>query len=369
MLTLSFDSQLCSLSNVGGKGYNLSILSRACSGDVPAGFVITTSVYDEFVRQDNGWLLKEIESALSKQQFDNDSNNSNSDVTDLEEISTTIRSAFRKKRLSKVSQTEIDERLSSITNNTQQKQCYYAVRSSATCEDMPDASFAGQHDTFLNIPSSDINKHVIECFSSLYTSRAISYRQRNNISHIDANMAVVVQLMAPKQVSSGVLFTANPLTGRRNESVLEAIPGLGEALVSGLTEPDRYVVSVKNMKDSHDNDDGTIVSIKDKRVGAKKRTITAADGGGVRDTLITSDEADSSHSNTVLTDDEVKQLIQVGQNIQDLFGKPQDIEWTMSEDGSISIVQSRPITTLFPMPENVPMEPLQVFFSFNAGKM
>ena len=141
--------------------------------------------------------------------------------------------------------------------------------------------------------------------------------------------------------------------------------------MSGLTEPDRYVVSVqhKNMKDSHDNDDGTIVSIKDKRVGAKKRTITAADGGGVRDALITSDEADSSHSNTVLTDDEVKQLIQVGQNIQDLFGKPQDIEWTMSEDGSISIVQSRPITTLFPMPENVPMEPLQVFFSFNAGKM
>ena len=386
MLTLSFDSQLCSLSNVGGKGYNLSILSRACSGDdsnsvrnneilsVPTGFVITTSVYDEFVRQDNGWLLKEIESTLSKQQFDNDGNNENSDVvTDLEEISTTIRSAFRKHRLSKVSQTEIDERLSSMTNNTQQKQCcYYAVRSSATCEDMPDTSFAGQHDTFLNIPSSDINKHVvIECFSSLYTSRAISYRQRNNISHIDANMAVVVQLMAPQQVSSGVLFTANPLTGRRNESVLEAIPGLGEALVSGLTEPDRYVVSVqhKNMKDSHDNDDGTIVSIKDKRVGAKKRTITAADGGGVRDALITSDEADSSHSNTVLTDDEVKELIQVGQNIQDLFGKPQDIEWTMSEDGSISIVQSRPITTLFPMPENVPMEPLQVFFSFNAGKM
>ena len=134
--------------------------------------------------------------------------------------------------------------------------------------------------------------------------------------------------------------------------------------MSGLTEPDRYVVSVKKMKYSR-HYDGTMISIKDKRVGTKKRTIT-----GVKETLIKSAEANSSHSNTVLTNNEVEQLIIVGQNIQDLFGgKPQDIEWTMSEDGSISIVQSRPITTLFPLPSNVPMEPLQVFFSFNAGEI
>jgi len=156
--------------------------------------------------------------------------------------------------------------------------------------------------------------------------------------------------MALNQTCSGVLFTANPLTGQRNESALEAIPGLGEALVSGLTEPDRYVV-LRN--------DGGDITIKDKRIGAKSKTILAADGGGVKE------ETTSLTTFEVLTEIEVKVIVKLGQTIQDFFGMPQDIEWSKSVDGKFSIVQSRPITTLFPTP-SVPMYPLQVFFSFNS---
>jgi len=223
------------------------------------------------------------------------------------------------------------------------------TRSSATCEDLPDASFAGQHDTYLNISSNDISKYVVECFASLYTSRAISYRQRNEIS--TADMAVVVQCMVPNQVSSGVLFTANPLTGQRNEFVLEAIPGLGEALVSGLTEPDRYVVEVSKKGE---------VCIKDKRVGSKKKIIHSIEGGGVKE------EETTNNTEEILTNDDIKQIIELGQTVQELYnGKPQDIEWAKADNGIIYIVQSRPITTLFPLPTSKESS-LQVFFSFNA---
>ena len=245
---------------------------------------------------------------------------------------------------------------------------------------MPDASFAGQHDTMLNVkPTVDnVCRHVIDCFSSLFTSRAISYRENNGIDHIGAGMAVVVQAMVQSE-SSGVLFTANPLTGRRNESVLEAIPGLGEALVSGLVEPDRYIVSR--------NSDKTI-AILDKRIGAKAKAIRSVEGGGVREEIVVSEatpllsgngESNRSapgvpgafifegvSSKTVLSYEEVTEIILLGQEVEALFDrKAQDIEWARSSEGKTYIVQSRPITTLFPLP-NVPVEPLQVFFSFSA---
>ena len=336
MLTLPLDSTESNLATTGGKGHNLSILSRG-GISVPGGFVVTTSAYHDFINENNKKLLHKIEETL------------NSHDDNLEEASAIIQTAFRNQKMSSELRNEIVKRLSELQK--QDPMVNLAIRSSATCEDMPDASFAGQHDTYLNIPHSEVEKNVIECFASLFTPRAISYRNRNNLSHIDAGMAVVCQCMATAQTSSGVLFTANPLTGRRNESVLEAIPGLGEALVSGLTEPDRYVVTRKD-----DND----FTIKDKRIGAKSKTILAVDGGGVKV------ESSSSTTFEVLTDDEVKSIIGLGQTVQDLYGgKPQDIEWTKSVDGTFSVVQSRPITTLYPMP-NVPMYPLQVYFSFKA---
>mmetsp|Transcript_5168 Transcript_5168/g.7881 ORF Transcript_5168/g.7881 Transcript_5168/m.7881 type:complete len:881 (-) Transcript_5168:436-3078(-) len=331
MLTLPLNAAESNLSLTGGKGHNLSILSRG-GISVPGGFVVTTSAYHDFVSQNNKKLLTKIEATLT------------SHVDDLDEASAIIQAEFRKQKFSTTLRNEIAERLSELD-----PQVNLAIRSSATCEDMPDASFAGQHDTYLNIPHSQVEENIVECFASLFTPRAISYRKRNNLSEVDAGMAVVCQCMASNQTASGVLFTANPLTGRRNESALEAIPGLGEALVSGITEPDRYVVSRKNGE----------MTIKDKRIGAKSKTILAADGGGVKE------ETSLAASCEVLTDEEVKSIIDLGQNVQDLYGEPQDIEWTKSAEGKFSVVQSRPITTLFPLP-NVSMHPLQVFFSFNS---
>ena len=348
--TLSLDSPYSDLSTTGGKGHNLSILSRDGSSiPVPPGFVVTTAAYHDFVNQDDKLLLKEIETELNQVQK----------YATLEATSTTIRTAFRKRRLSNALQAEIVDRLASLFPDPTQ---HVAVRSSATCEDMPGASFAGQHDTYLNVPltTSAVCQSIVDCFSSLFTSRAISYRERSGLTYEDASMAVVVQAMVQSQQNSGVLFTANPLTGRRNESVLEAIPGLGEALVSGLTEPDRYVVVRRA--------DGTMDHIDDVRIGAKAKVIRPVEGGGVKEeTLSTYGEA-GVPSSAVLTDDDVERIIRTGQEVEAVFdGEPQDIEWAQSLDGKIFVVQSRPITTLFPLP-NVPAEPFQVFFSFNAGK-
>lgn len=330
MLVVPLDSPDSDLSTVGGKGHNLSVLSRGAI-NVPPGFIVTIDAYFKFIR-DNKHLATLVNQLTSKNE------------DDLEEASALIRAAIQKCSLSNETQAEVSESLSKFEASIN-----FAVRSSGSCEDMPDASFAGQHDTYLNVPTEQVCQKVVECFASLFTPRAIAYRNRNGISH-DLGMAVVVQCMAPDQESSGVLFTANPLTGRRNESVLEAIPGLGEALVSGLTEPDRYVVLRKNGQSY----------IRDKRVGAKAKAILSVSGGGVKETV--SAEAASE----VLSDHDVKAIVQLGDKVQQLYsGKPQDIEWCKSTTGELSIVQSRPITTLFPRP-NVPMNPLQIYFSFNA---
>jgi len=164
MLTLPLDSTKSTLATAGGKGHNLSILSRG-GISVPEGFVVTTSAYRDFVNQNNKRLLTRIEATLS------------SHVDDLDEASAIIQAAFRKQKLSTKLQHEIAERLSVLDPKIN-----LAIRSSATCEDMPDASFAGQHDTYLNVPHSKVEQNIIECFASLFTPRAISYRNRNNLS-------------------------------------------------------------------------------------------------------------------------------------------------------------------------------------------
>lgn len=375
--TLPLDSSESNLNTTGGKGHNLAILSRDGNFPVPPGFVVTVAAYHHYVSSSPG-LLSDIEAALSKLHVNNESPSTG--TAKLEDISDAIKEAFYKRDVPKDLRDEIAERLSTSSIFPDIDNTYLAVRSSATCEDMPDASFAGQHDTMLNVkPTVDnVCRHVIDCFSSLFTSRAISYRENNGIDHIGAGMAVVVQAMVQSE-SSGVLFTANPLTGRRNESVLEAIPGLGEALVSGLVEPDRYIVSR--------NSDKTI-AILDKRIGAKAKAIRSVEGGGVREEIVVSEatpllsgngESNRSapgvpgafitegvSSKTVLSDEEVTEIILLGQEVEALFDrKAQDIEWARSSEGKTYIVQSRPITTLFPLP-NVPVEPLQVFFSFSA---
>ena len=211
-------------------------------------------------------------------------------------------------------------------------QAAYAVRSSATAEDLPTASFAGQQDTYLNVVGPEaILQHVSRCWASLFTERAVTYRLRNGFDHRKVHMAVVVQQMVFPQ-AAGILFTADPVTGNRKVASVEASFGLGEALVSGLVNADVYKVR-----------DGEVVA---KAVGTKQLAIRASPAGGTQEHAI---EPERQQQPT-LTDAQVVRLAQLGRRIEAHFGRPQDIEWCLADE-DFQIVQSRPITTLFPIPE------------------
>ncbi len=206
-----------------------------------------------------------------------------------------------------------------------------AVRSSATAEDLPFASFAGQQDTFLNVVGAEaVVAAVRGCWASLWTERAVSYRSANGIDHRTVRLAVVVQRMVDSEVA-GVLFTANPVSGTRTESVIDASPGLGESVVSGSVNPDRFVV---------DSGSGRVL---DRLVGAKETAVRSRPGGGTTtDVLTRSDVA-------CLTDEQVARLAALGQEVQRLYDAPQDIEWALAADGTVWLTQARPITTLYPL--------------------
>ena len=329
MYILPFASPEISLETAGGKGANLARLTRA-GFQVPRGFIISTDAYRLFVEA-NRWLPM-IESAVE--------NISPEDATALERTSAQIRAAFSLGVMSADVEAAIREAYAEFN------QVPVAVRSSATAEDLPDLSFAGQQDTYLNvIGEAEVLKAVISCWSSLWTARAIGYRLRNHIPQDQVALAVVVQEMIPSD-TSGVLFTANPLSGLRSETVIDATFGLGEALVSGQVEPDHYVV------------DTITNTIRSKTLGAKAVSTRSRSGGGVE----TSQEDMSAQQ--ALSDGQIVQLAGLGQSIQREYHFPQDIEWAFAE-GKPYILQSRAITSLFPVPEEC-NDPLFVWFSFGA---
>ncbi|HSJ90364.1 MAG TPA: PEP/pyruvate-binding domain-containing protein, partial [Anaerolineales bacterium] len=225
MYILPFNSPDITLEVAGGKGANLARLTRA-GFQVPRGFIVSTQAYRAFV-ETNRWLPMIGPSV---------ENVSAEDATALEKISAQIRAAFSVGVMPPEIESAIRSAYAEFNNVP------VAVRSSATAEDLPDLSFAGQQDTYLNIIGEEqVLKAVIQCWSSLWTARAIGYRLRNHIPQDQVALAVVVQEMISSEVS-GVMFTANPLTGLRSETVIDATFGLGEALVSGQVEPDHYVV-------------------------------------------------------------------------------------------------------------------------------
>jgi pyruvate,water dikinase len=328
-----------SLDDAGGKGLNLSRLYRA-GFPVPPGFIVSTAAYEAFVRAHN--LDARISGELATLSATDPS-----EATSLEAASRAIRAAFRAHPLptdvAVALRRAYRELNRSVVPGQPSRSTAVAVRSSATAEDLPGFSFAGQQDTYLNIiGESALQDAVVECWSSLWTARAIGYRARNGIAHADVSLAVVVQAMVPSE-TSGVLFTANPLTGKRTEMVIDATFGLGEALVSGQVEPDHYVVDA----------DGQVVV---RTVGEKAIAIHGREGGGTF--MVTQDLA----AHPALSDAAVLELTQVGRRVADLFGAPQDIEWARA-DGQLYLLQSRPITTLYPLPEGMPREPLRVLFS------
>ncbi|MFC4009658.1 PEP/pyruvate-binding domain-containing protein [Nonomuraea purpurea] len=252
-----------------------------------------------------------------------------------------------------------------------------AVRSSATAEDLPFASFAGQQDTFLNVVGAqEVVAAVRRCWASLWTDRAVAYREANGIDHASVRLAVVVQVMVDAQVA-GVMFTANPVTGRRRESVIDASPGLGEAVVSGAVNPDRFVVYEGEILERHPGDKRIL--IRPRPGGGTERLETPDPGPAVALDVpeVTAEPAPASPNGLdpvavpsggfCLDDVRVRELAALGIRVEEHFGAPQDIEWAIDADGVLWLTQARPITTLYPLPE--PTRPgLRVYFSLNVAQ-
>ncbi|MGA2521010.1 MAG: rifamycin-inactivating phosphotransferase [Acidimicrobiales bacterium] len=300
----------------GGKGAHLGELSRIVGIRVPAGFCVTT---DAFRRMMAG--VPSIDERLDRLSL--------LDPNDREAIRTS--SAEIRRSIEAVAIP--DDVAMAITGALARlgEHAAYAVRSSATAEDLPTASFAGQLDTYLNVVGpAAILEHVTRCWASLFTERAVTYRRRNGFGHRLVHMAVVVQQMVLPE-AAGVVFTADPVTGNRRVASVEATFGLGEALVSGSVNADRYKVR-----------DGEVVA---RAVATKQLAIHAPPAGGTQEQAI--DPA--RQEQPALTDVQVLQLVQLGRRIEAHFGCPQDIEWCLGDDG-FQVVQSRPITTLFPIP-------------------
>ena len=300
------------LPRAGGKGANLGELCTA-GLPVPPGFCVLTDAYRDFVTANH------LDEVISRQCAALDA----TDPAALESASAAIRARFEDGSLPPGLKEEISAAYLDFWK--------VAVRSSATAEDLPDLSFAGQQDTYLNVAGeNDLLEAVVRCWGSLWTARAIGYRARNAISHADVALAVVVQAMIPSE-AAGVLFTVNPLSGKRTEIVIDATLGLGEALVSGKVEPDHYVVV-----------GGKISS---KSLGAKALSIRGLEGGG------THTVTEQASERQALPDEAILELARLGQQAAAHFGGPQDVEWSWA-DGKLWLVQSRPVTSLFPLPEH-----------------
>lgn len=339
---LPFTAAEATLESAGGKGANLVRMTRA-GFDVPPGFIVSTTAYREFVNANQ--LEAVIQPALDGLTPE--------DADALEHVSQTIRRAFEGGVLPSPIHQEIQSAYAELNPKSEiENQKPVAVRSSATAEDLPDLSFAGQQDTYLNIIGEEqLLQALVNCWSSLWTARAIGYRIRNHISHEEAALAVVVQAMVQSDVS-GVLFTANPLTGALNESAIDATFGLGEALVSGQVEPDHYVVKIN--PDSKDS----VFSVVSETLGAKKIATRSKAGGGVESI------EEQSEAQQTLTESQIQKLAEIGQRIQKEYGAPQDIEWAFAND-KLYILQARGITSLFPVPK-ISFDPLLVWISFGA---
>ena len=326
-LVVGLDSASATFESCGGKGINLVRLRRG-GFPVPPGFIVVTDAYRRFVAANH--LAKPIADAVAGLDP--------SDPAALEAASSRIREVFVAG--------EVPDDVSGAVRTAWAQvfpaDAAVAVRSSATAEDLPDLSFAGQQDTFLNVVGINGGlRAVVECWASLWTARAIGYRLRNDIPDEGLALAVVVQELVPAE-ASGVLFTANPVTGVRDEVVIDATWGLGEALVSGQVEPDHFVVDGA----------GHVTAT----LGAKAVATTPLAGGGVETRPSPADERPT------LTTARAGELARLGRAVAEHFGSPQDIEWAIA-DGTVQLLQSRAITSLFPVPGD---DPDALYFSFGA---
>lgn len=327
----------------GGKGANLGALARA-SLPIPSGFVVATTVYRELV-----------DSPQIRDAIDRLDALDSADIDALTAVAAELRSLIKSRGFSASVEAAITDAVGSFENESTDS---FAVRSSATAEDLPSASFAGQHETFLGVASNDVLDRVRDCMASLFTDRAVAYRARNDIAHADAEMAVVVQPMV-NAVAAGVLFTADPATGNRHVSSIDASFGLGESIVAGDVTPDHALVNTwtgEVLKYTIGTKTVAVELNRDSTVGkgtldAQTEETRTAEGDGTRRVRLPSDRQESR----VLTDDQLRTLVGLGERAETLLGVPQDIEWALA-DGQFVLLQSRPITSLFPRPSPAPVD-------------
>ncbi|GIG65022.1 PEP/pyruvate-binding domain-containing protein [Phytomonospora endophytica] len=308
---------------VGGKAANLGVLTRA-GFPVPPGFCLTTEAYARVVAD----VLDPVLDAF--------------DVpgADLPAL------AARAREL--VTAAEVPTAIAEAVTALADDNTPYAVRSSATAEDLPNASFAGQQDTYLNVVGApDLLDAVRRCWASLWTERAVTYRDANDIGHRAVRLAVVIQRMVASE-TAGVMFTADPVTGRRRQIVIDAAPGLGEAVVSGSVNPDHFVV----------DPGGRVI---ERRLGDKTVAVRPLPGGGTETLTL------AGTGEPCLTDARIRALAELGRRVEEHYGSPQDTEWAIDADGKLWLTQARPITTLYPLPDN-PHGTLRAYLSVNVAQ-
>lgn len=305
---------------VGGKGANLGEMTRA-GLPVPPGFCVNAAAYREFTKA----VEQDIAGVLSETRMDDpdDVENKTARLREFliaqplpDEIAEQAISAYRR----------LEDEISG--NALNRGKLPVAVRSSATAEDLPDASFAGQQDTYLNIRGDEqLLEYVKRCWASLWTARAVTYRHKQGYDHDQVALAVVVQAMIESEVA-GVLFTANPINNRRDEMVLNASWGLGEAIVSGLVTPDTWIAQKGG-------------EILERDIARKEIAIEYAEEGGTREVAV----PDAKSGVACLSDEQVRLLVALGERIEEHYTRPMDIEWARARE-TFYMLQARPITTL-----------------------
>jgi len=326
-LVLPLDDTSATLEQVGGKGASLARMAAA-GLPVPPGFHITTAAYRRFVIE-NG-LQEQILALVSAVPADQPAalEEASRQIGELfarsvmpDDIAAAIRQAYKEFPA-------INKESPTINREATGGDLPVAVRSSATAEDLPEMSFAGQQETYLNMRGEVMVLQAVKrCWASLWTARAIGYRARQGISQEDVSLAVVVQELVPAD-AAGILFTANPLTGTRDEVMINAASGLGEAIVGGQVTPDTVVVEKVS---------GAIT----KQEISEKDVMTVRDPEGTHEEPVPADR----RTQAVLSPAQAAELARIGVQIEDLYGQPMDIEWAL-HDGRFNIVQARPITRL-----------------------
>jgi pyruvate,water dikinase len=320
------DTKDVSLEMIGGKGKSLARMAFA-GMPVPSGFYLTTSAYRDFIEKNN---LQKAIIDLAKPEIIGK-------TISFESASKHIQELINGVELSDEIVSEIKQAYGALNGQNPA----VAVRSSANAEDLPDLSFAGQQDTYLNVHGDEaLITAIRDCWASLWTPRAISYRHQMGIKQDLVAMAVVVQIMVPSDVS-GILFTSNPVTGERSEIIINSSFGLGEAIVGGQITPDTYVVDRKAL------------TVKESMIGSKAQKIISSDTQGT----ILKEISEHERGQSSMSEKSLKELTSIALNVENLFeGVPQDIEWAISGD-KLWMLQSRPITNLPPQPIEVIWEP------------